>query len=164
MDTEFVRTLYRYTDWANGVLMDNAQILSEADYRRNFGQAWGSIHGTLAHLLATDSIWWARWHGDSTMTDVQGSQYQTLDAIREAWQPFMAARRSWIESLSGEDLTRKLDYKNTSGQAFTHPLWWLLVHVANHGTDHRSHISIMMTEMGHPPQPLDFIAYVRLKE
>jgi uncharacterized damage-inducible protein DinB len=143
-------------------LLDNAAKLDAPAYRRDFGQAWGSVHGTLAHLLVADSLWWARWHGDSPQKLPDGAQYTSLPMIREAWKPFMVERRAWIEGLSGDDLTRIIEYKNTKGRAFSHPLWWLLYQVVNHGTDHRSHLSIMMTEVGFPPPQLDFIAFVRL--
>lgn len=162
MDTEFIRMVYTYNDWANMQIVENAGRLDEANYKRSFGQAWGSIHGTLAHLLDADTIWFGRWQGDSAQRPPDGKAYATLKDIREAWEPLMAQRRAWIETLTGDDLARPLEYKNTRGQPFSQPLWWQLYHVANHGTDHRSHLSIMMTELGHPPAPLDFIAFVRL--
>jgi uncharacterized damage-inducible protein DinB len=163
MDTEFVKMLYTYNDWANVQLVENASKLGEADYMKSFGQAWGSVHGTLAHLADADGIWFARWHDrESPQQPPDGSQYTTLQAVRDAWEPLMSRRRAWIEKLTGDDLTRPLEYKNTKGQPFSHPLWWQLFHVANHGTDHRSHLSIMMTELGYPPASLDFIQFVRL--
>jgi uncharacterized damage-inducible protein DinB len=120
------------------------------------------VHGTLAHLLEADNLWWTRWHGDSPQTKPDGAQYTSLPVIRAAWEPLMAERRAWIEGLTGDGLSRNLDYKSSKGQAFSHPLWWQLYQVVNHGTDHRSHLSIMMTEVGFPPPPLDFIAFVRL--
>ena len=162
MDAEFIHKLYAYNDWANIQIVENAAKLSEEDYRRSFGQAWGSVHGTLAHLLDADGIWFGRWQGESARRLPDGSQFATLKAIREAWEPLMAKRRAWIETLTNDDLARPLEYKNTKGQPFSEPLWEQMFHVTNHGTDHRSHLSIMLTELGHPPAPLDFIAYVRL--
>ena len=163
MDTVFFKTLYAYNDWANMQVLETASMLGEAEYRRDFGLAWGSVHGTLAHLLAADHLWFARWNGTSPQSRPVGAEYATLADIRADWTPFMAERRSYIEGLTGDDLVRVIDYKTTQGEASSQPLWWGLYQVVSHGTDHRSHLSIMLTELGHPTVPLDFIAFVRLK-
>lgn len=162
MDTEMIKTLFLYTDWANMQVLENASRLSEEDYRRDFGLAWGSVHGTLGHLMWAEHIWWARWQDQPVDGAPDASSCPDLKAIRETWEPFMARRGTYIDTLREGDLTRKVAYKNSKGEAFSHPLWWLMLQVVNHGTDHRSHLSIMMTEMGFPPRQLDFIAFVRL--
>jgi len=164
MDTELFIKLYQYNDWANAQLMDIAAVLDDTDYRRDFGQAWGSVHGTLAHLLDAESIWWARWHGESPQGTPDGAAFADLAALRARWQPFQQERLAWLGGLSADDLNRPLAYKNTKGTPFTQPLWWQLYHVINHGTDHRGYLSVMLTELGHAPSPLDFIAYVRLEQ
>lgn len=163
MDAEIIKMMYTYNDWANMQIMETAAKLSDGDYRKDFGQAWGSVHGTLAHLCDADMIWFARWHdGESPQHPPDGKQYTTFKMVRDAWEPLMSRRRAWLEKLTGEEIARALVYKNTKGQEFSHPLWWQLLHVANHGTDHRSHLSIMLTELGQQPPALDFIQFVRL--
>jgi len=162
MDTEFFIKLFAYNDWANGVLMDAAAKLDDAGYRKDFGQAWGSPHGTLAHLLDAETIWYKRWHGTSAQGTPDGHAYPTLDAIRTAWGPLCVERAAWIKSLSPEKLASPHAYKNTRGDAFNEPLWLQLYHVVNHGSDHRGYLSVMLTDLGFAPPPLDFIAYVRL--
>lgn len=162
LETAFFKKLYQYHDWANQQVRDEAARLDDTAYRKDFGQAWGSVHGTLAHLLAAERIWMARWRGVSPQGRPDGAEWNTLDALRATWEPLQAERMVFLDSLSGDDLSRVVEYKNTKGDLFAHPLWWQLYHVVNHGTDHRGYLSIMLTELGFPPSPLDFIAYVRL--
>ena len=63
-----------YNQWANARLYEAALALSDADYRRNVGAFFGSMHGTLNHLLATDRIWFKRLTGE-------GDHPNRLDAI-----------------------------------------------------------------------------------
>jgi uncharacterized damage-inducible protein DinB len=42
-----------------------------------------------------------------------------------------------------------------------HTLWQMIMHVANHGTQHRSEVAAMLTSYGHSPGDLDFSEYLR---
>ncbi|MER3418993.1 MAG: hypothetical protein C4290_00025, partial [Chloroflexota bacterium] len=39
-------------------------------------------------------------------------------------------------------------------------LWQLLLHQANHATQHRSEVAYLLTQMGHSPGDLDLLAYL----
>lgn len=161
MEPKLFRTLYAYTDWANGVVLDLSATLSPTDYARDFGHAWGSVRGTLAHTYGADWVWFRRWQGESPPALPPEADFSGVDELRRVWQPLMAERRAFIEGLSADDLARVVAYQTTQGTPHSEPLWQLLLHVANHSTDHRSQVSTLLTNLGHPPPPLDLIAYVR---
>ena len=50
----------RYNRLANEKLYAACAGLSGAEYRRDLGAFFGSVHGTLTHLLLGDRIWMAR--------------------------------------------------------------------------------------------------------
>jgi uncharacterized damage-inducible protein DinB len=161
MDTGYFKKLFEYNDWANLILADSAARLDDPAYRRDFGQAWGSVHGTLAHLAAADAVWMGRWQGTSLPLK-SGDDYATLADLRQDWERIMADRRAFVESLTSEKLEAPISYvRKSDNKPFSEPLWAQMAHVANHGTDHRSHLSIMLTEMGFAPPPLDLIEWAR---
>jgi uncharacterized damage-inducible protein DinB len=49
--------LAAYNAWANERLYDAAARLPDAGYRADRGAFFGSIHGTLNHILVGDRIW-----------------------------------------------------------------------------------------------------------
>ena len=51
----------RYNRWANRRLYDDAATLPDGVRKRPAGLFFGSIHGTLNHLLVTDYIWMRRF-------------------------------------------------------------------------------------------------------
>lgn len=73
-------------------------------------------------------------------------------------------RRAFVEGLDDKSLLRVVEYRTTKGVSHAEPLWQLMLHVANHSTDHRSQVATLLTQLGHPPQALDMIAYFRLNE
>lgn len=52
-----------YNRWANQRVYAAAAELSDAQYRQDKGAFFGSLHGTLNHLLAADRIWMKRFTG-----------------------------------------------------------------------------------------------------
>jgi uncharacterized damage-inducible protein DinB len=161
MELEIIRTLYAYNDWANRQLLGTATLIAAIDYKRDFGQAWGSIHNTFAHLLSVDMLWFSRWKGHSPLAMPNTDEYSSLGLLRSRWESLMDERRTYINTLTSEDLSKKIEYRSTNGTPRSETLWHVMLHVVNHGTDHRSHLALMMTELGHPPPALDLIYYLR---
>ena len=104
-----------YNRWANARVYEAALALDEADYRRNVGAFFKSLHGTLNHLLLTDRHWLKRLTGE-------GETYDRLDAIlyegrRELAQARIAEDERivrYIGSLEPGDFERPLAYANSS--------------------------------------------------
>jgi uncharacterized damage-inducible protein DinB len=63
--------------------------------------------------------------------------------------------RAYLLDLSDADLDRPFDL----GPRGTLPVWELLVHFANHATQHRSEAAILLTLYGHSPGDLDYFLY-----
>ena len=63
MNLELLQNLYGYTNWANRRVLQAAANLADDDYRKTVSASWGSVHGTLAHMLGAEEIWLSRWQG-----------------------------------------------------------------------------------------------------
>src|SRR5256885_7476128 len=68
------RQLADYNHWANRRLYAVALEMPDEQYRRPTGVFFGSLHGTLNHLLLTDRLWLKRLTGE-------GDHPNRLDAI-----------------------------------------------------------------------------------
>lgn len=154
-------TLFDYNDWANAQVLDAAARLDAAAYNRDFGQAWGSVRGTLTHLFEVDRMWLRRWQGREARLPHDVEAFPDLPALRAAWEGVMEERCAYLDALSPEQYGVGVPYTNLRGEAYAEPLWQLLFHVVNHGTDHRGYLSVMLTELGSPPPELDFVFWVR---
>src|SRR5436853_7811504 len=75
----------RYNRLANRALFRTCAGLSEADYRRPLGAFFGSVHGTLNHLLLGDAIWMTRFEGGThPSTGLDAILFDQFDALRAA--------------------------------------------------------------------------------
>jgi uncharacterized damage-inducible protein DinB len=133
-------------------------------YRRETGVFFGSLHGTLNHLLLTDRLWLKRLTGQGA--DVPNR----LNAILFEDRKELAKSRGsedarLIQVVDGYDdaaLAALVTYSNTSGKQFQQPLGDVLLHLFNHQTHHRGHAHGCLSILtGKEPPPLDMLMMQR---
>src|SRR5260370_22332210 len=74
-----------YNRWANERLYEAARALPDADYRAQRGAFFGSLHGTLNHLLVADRIWMHRFTGNGPApTRLDEILFEDLAALEAA--------------------------------------------------------------------------------
>ena len=78
-------TMAAYNRWANRRLYAAAAALPDDDYRRPAGAYFGSLHGTLNHLLVVDRNWMARFEGTGeAQHKLNAILFERLDELRAA--------------------------------------------------------------------------------
>ena len=156
---EHLATLARYNLWATNTLYAHVDALPEADYRRDTGLFFKSVHGTLNHLLVGEHLLWFRRFAEGVSPQVQlnaeaepnrENLRQRLMAGAQAWQPFVAG-------LAPARFAGTLSYITTRGAPMSLPFAATLAHVFNHATHHRGQITAAITAMGHPCPELDLV-------
>jgi uncharacterized damage-inducible protein DinB len=162
MTPEHFRTLGRYNRWANGRLYDACALLDDAEYRKPRPAFFGSIHGTLNHLLVGDRVWLGRIErAPSGIERLDQILYDDLAALRAAREAEDARILSLVDRLDEGALTRELDYANMAGAPQRTRLDWVLVHLFNHETHHRGQAHGLLSQTAVAPPPLDLIFFLR---
>ena len=157
------RQMARYNTRANRLLYDAVAGLPDAEYRRTRAAFFGSIHGTLNHILLGDRIWMARFEGGthpSTGLDaILHDGFADLRAAREA----MDARIEAFVDRRVDDgfLAGSIRYTTNSGTEAEDPAVMLLAHLFNHQTHHRGQVHGLLSQTDVPPQSLDLHRVLR---
>jgi uncharacterized damage-inducible protein DinB len=77
--------LARYNALANRRLYEACARLGGAERKKERPAFFGSIHGTLNHVLVGDRIWLARFGGEGTpSTGLDAVLYEDFDELRRA--------------------------------------------------------------------------------
>ncbi|MGY5806271.1 DinB family protein [Rhizobium sp. LEGMi198b] len=152
-----------YNRWANALLYDAAAELSDAEYREDRGAFFGSLHGTLNHILVGDRAWMHRFTGigemPAALNIILHDNFTDLRAAREAEDRRII---NWMDTLDDEALAADITYTPiTRPGVITHPLMPALTHFFNHQTHHRGQCHMILTAMGKPSLSLDLIYFVR---
>ena len=151
------RRLAEYNARANAILFSAVATLDDAAYRAPRHAFFGSIHGTLNHILLGDHIWMTRFEGGShPSTDLDAELHAAFDDLRRARTAmdgritdFMANR------LDDEILAGNIEYVNNAGKRAIDPTDVLLAHLFNHQAHHRGQVHDMLSQTDVAPPSLD---------
>ena len=152
MSLAAVRTLYSHHWWANRTLLDTTAKLGEAKAAQEIGTQFSepSLKRMFFHIFGVDGLWLARWQGVSPTSIPE--EPGTLAELGERWVNLEREQKTFLDALQEDDLDLLIDYRLLSGKAYRQPLGFLLHHVTDHGTHHRSEIATMLTmTSGSPP-------------
>lgn len=124
------------------------------------GAFFGSIMGTLNHIVAGDTIWLRRFMGHpssfaslqamtgipapSGLTHIYSEDLESLLAHRVRLDAIISALAAEV---TDADLARVLTYRNSRGECRKH-FGSLLLHLFNHQTHHRGQASTLLSQSG----------------
>lgn len=159
IDLAYVQRMARYNHWQNDNLYGAAGTLPEDERRRERGAFFGSIQGTLSHLLWADRIWMSRFADVPAPTvGIPGSAalYSDWPDLKRERTAFDQLIESWAEGLDPDWLTGELTwYSGGAKKELTRPVWLLVTHFFNHQTHHRGQVHCMLTQAGGKPHDTD---------
>lgn len=158
---DYLRLMSEYNKWMNRNIYELCMSLSAEKLKEETGAYFGSILGTLNHIMVGDVIWLKRFadHPNS---------HSELEAIREMDKPktldttlyndieALYPRRkilddnicTWVSQLTEQDLNSGLSYKNMKGEPSRKGFGKLIVHFFNHQTHHRGQITTLLSQQG----------------
>ena len=146
----------RYNTLANRRLYEACASLSDAERKEDRPAFFGSIHGTLTHIMVGDRIWLARFGGEKvSSTNLDAILYEDFDELRRG-RIFEDERiETFAFGLDEEFLCGKIRYTNNEGEIYVDPVNLLVAHLFNHQTHHRGHIHNMLVKTEVAPPVLD---------
>src|SRR5258707_13769850 len=163
MSVDQFKQFAAYNKWANARLYAAVLDLPELSYRFHIGVFFGSLLGTLNHLLLTDRLWLKRLTGE-------GDHPNRLDAILYEGPAELTRARiaednrlvAVIDKYDEAALANLHSYRTTSGMPQSQILSDILLHLFNHQTHHRgqAHACLSILTAEDPPS-LDLLVFQR---
>lgn len=122
---------------------------------------FGSLLGTLHHLVNADTIWLQRFSkhpadGFSVLAPVLAwptptalnTQFLDLDGLWQRRRELDALITAFAAALQPVHLDQALHYSNLAGIPFRKPFFGVLLHFFNHQTHHRGQATTLLTQEG----------------
>jgi uncharacterized damage-inducible protein DinB len=160
----YVRTMAAYNAEMNQRLYAAAGRLGDAERRAPNGAFWGSIHGTLVHILWGDSQWMSRFDGwPRPATPIKQS-----DHFIEDFAELCAARDKadvdisrWAATVDDGWLDEDMMwFSGAAGREVRAPKRLLVTHFFNHQTHHRGQAHALLTAAGQATGDTDLFLIV----
>lgn len=155
----YVATMARYNRWRNAATLAEAEGVGEAARRLDRGAFFGSIHGTLSHLLWADAMWMSRFDGaPAPDCAIEASaafapDWTALKRDREALDDRIA---DWAGRVEQAWLDAPLRWwSGAAGREMERPAALCVAHLFNHQTHHRGQAHAMLTAAGARTAPTD---------
>jgi uncharacterized damage-inducible protein DinB len=145
--------------WATQKLLaSNLTSLSDADWHRDCGLFFRSVHRTVNHLLVTDNIWYARFaEGQSLRMPLDTELHSDRVAVCQALGVAVTRWSPWLATLAPERFDGDLVYIRSNGEEVRIPFAPALGHAFNHATHHRGQLSAALTAMVQKGPELDWV-------
>lgn len=159
MNKQDILTLYKYNQWANARILNAAKKLSPDQFLADASYPHGGLRGTLVHILFAEWIWRSRWGGESPSFRIQPEEFPSFDSLRARWMQEEKCLMEFVEGLTDDRLNTPFQYKTTRGEPYEQILWKVMVHVVNHGTQHRAEAAALLSDYGCSPGDVDMIYF-----
>ena len=158
----YCRTMAAYNSEMNRRLYAAASRLSDAERRRDRGAFWGSLHGTLVHILWGDGQWMSRFDGWERPTiPIRQSDQMIEAALCAARTKGDADIERWAAKVDDAWLDVDLTWFSGAAQReVTAPKRLLVTHFFNHQTHHRGQAHTLITAAGEKTEDTDLFLVI----
>jgi len=158
MNADAFRHLYNYHFAENRKLWDSyITSLSPEHFTQPMAYSIGSVRNHVVHLMSVDDAWFGDLRGVESPKSLTPADSNDLNVLRTYWDGVEERMRAYLATLSDEMLFQK---PFAEGEDKDLILWQVLLHVANHGTDHRAQLLRLLNDLGVKTGPQDYIFYV----
>jgi uncharacterized damage-inducible protein DinB len=150
MHADEVRFLFAFDRWATRRVLAVLDGLDSAVWTRTHVVDERGLGGILVHHLGASQRWRHAFQQSDESPEPEREPLPTVDQLLAHWETEWAAVDEWLPTVTDEFV------------AHVHegvPVWQMLVHVVNHGTQHRAEAAALLTAEGRSPGELDLINY-----
>jgi uncharacterized damage-inducible protein DinB len=154
---EYCQTMARYTQWMNERSYALLADMSDQERKRDRGAFFGSIHGTLNHLLWGDRMWLGRFIDEPCNYPAFGADMFIDFAELRRERDFTDQNLlRWAGAIDADRLGSTLRYTSkVDGRRREMSMAIAVIHLFNHGTHHRGQLTTLIKQAGSDPGVTD---------
>ncbi|HEX4438830.1 MAG TPA: DinB family protein [Thermoanaerobaculia bacterium] len=151
MNLDDAKTGIAYNGWATRLLLDALRGLSDEELERDLGGSFGSVRGTLRHILWGERGWLSYWKTGEFVPEPTPADLPDLASLTAEWDRHDAEKDAFVGGLTEERLSERVMVDDDA-----YVLGELVQNVLVHSIHHRGQIVHMLRELGHAPPETGF--------
>jgi uncharacterized damage-inducible protein DinB len=157
MNADAFRHFYGYHFTENRKIWDcYIAQLSDEQFTQDVDYSHGSVRNQIVHIISVDDSWFSGLRGVEIPERLDPADFDDRESIRAHWDKVEQSMRDYLAGLRDDMLFDK----PLSGEDKDLVLWQVLLHVVNHGTDHRAQLLRLLNDLGVKTTSQDYIFYV----
>ncbi len=150
--------LFEHNLWANQRLLDVCSGFGDEQLAATTPGTYGSVRDTLVHILASEGRYVLTLTGSQPQPALtEGDPFPGFAALREHAQRVGEALVNIAADFNPALVTRG----TRQGQPFAVRASALVIQAINHATEHRTHVTTILSQQGLQPPALDAIGYIQ---
>ncbi len=158
MNADAFRHFYEYHFTLNRKLWNTyITSLPQKQFTQPVSYSQGTVRNQIVHLMSADDYWFSGLRGVSRPEPLNPADFDDRNALRAEWDTIEQRMRDYLATVRDDMLFGR---PFTDGEDGDLPLWMALLHVVNHGTDHRAQILRLLNDLGLDTGPQDYIFYI----
>jgi uncharacterized damage-inducible protein DinB len=157
VNADAFRHFYNYHFSENRKIWDSyVTSLSQEQFTQPVDYSHGSVRDQIVHIMSVDEAWFSDLRGVGSLEELDPAHLDDRERIRAHWDNVEHMMREYLAALRDDMLFDK----PLSGEDKDLILWQVLLHVVNHGTDHRAQLLRVLHDLGVKTTSQDYIFYV----
>lgn len=164
----YVRTMAAYNAEMNRRLYGAAARIPDKERRRDRSASWGSLHGTLCHLVWADRMWMSRfdaWPKPASVLKDSATMIPDFERLRDERQADDDRITAWGKRMTDDWLAQDQTwYSGAAQREISAPRSFLVMHFFNHQTHHRGQAHALITACGEKTEDTDLFLVVTGRE
>lgn len=153
LSLELIHTFIEYHIDMTRRIWDSIDHITDEQFLADDAYSRGSIRNLMVHLASTDRRWLAGLKNLEDVGHLKFEDYTTRAQAREAFESVLKDLAEYASTLTETDL-------DSPNDKIQEPRWQILLHLVNHGTDHRSTVLQRLHEFGAPTFDQDFVIWL----
>ncbi len=148
--------LIRYNNWANAQVFVAVQKLTPQQQSASAPGAYGSIHATLGHIVAAEADYIGRLTGKGPQPPFRWEDQPEVDDI----VPFAGTVADALLDAVRRVPPEHIVHEEEDGNTIDYKASLLFIQVINHGIEHRTNITTILSGLGLPAPEVDGWGYL----
>ena len=159
MNADVFRHLFGYHFAENRKIWDEyIAPLAHEKFAQEASYSHGSVRDQIVHLLDVDDVWFSVLQSLEPLEPIPPAVGDDRTVIRAHWDRVEQRMRYYLEALRDDMLFAKPIKEPEEDRNLI--VWQVLLHVVNHGTDHRAQLLRLLNDLGVKTTAQDYIFYV----
>lgn len=159
MNANAFRHFYDYHFTANRKIWDlYVTPLPHEQFTQAVDYSHGSVRDQIVHLISADDVWFSELRGVEPSEPVPPATFDDRTIIRAHWDSVEQKMRDYLAELRDDMLFDQPIKEPDEDKDLI--VWQVLLHVVNHGTDHRAQLLRLLNDLGVNTEYQDYIFYV----
>lgn len=150
MESGEIRYLFAYDRWATEKILDQLSGVEAELWGREGVVGDRGLGSILVHMLGAHQRWRLAFEGSEESPSPEDEPLPRAADLADRWRAELDATDEFLR-----DVTPGFLAYVREGLA----VWVMLLHLANHGTQHRSEAALLLTQAGHSPGELDLMFF-----